>query len=71
LDEDSDPHLMIQRYREDDRLNRPRPREIDISLDMARDAHTQGIEGGLIGLRQGPPERRASLEFLLDQPAER
>jgi len=46
-------------------------REIDISLDMTCDARTQGIDGGLIGLRQGLPERRPSPAFLRDQPAER
>jgi hypothetical protein len=40
---------MLQQHRQHDRLKRPRPREIDISLQMTRDAGKQGIEGILIG----------------------
>jgi hypothetical protein len=65
LYERCDAPLMLQQHCEDNRLKRPRPREIGISLQRARDVRKQAIEGGLIGLRQGSLERSPSAAFLL------
>jgi hypothetical protein len=48
-DESQDSLGVVQQHREANRRNRPRPREVAISLDRAREARKQMIEGFLIG----------------------